>query len=193
MSEENTMKDKIEEAANTTQEQPVTPEDYTGMPGYEDTVSGNAASEDAEWSRPGRAETAAEPEEHDHATDSADKLYEAAASESAADQKERKKKGLFHFNKEEREFSREQWILTHIGDENLMEYLELEQRREETRQKAKDARQKRLLSAFQLAASLAAIVGVTSLLRDNPTVLVNILYIIGIVSALWIWKNPKNK
>ena len=44
-----------------------------------------------------------------------------------------------------------------------------------------------------LAASLAAIVGVTSLLRDNPTVLVNILYIIGIVSALWIWKNPKNK
>lgn len=157
MSEENTMKDKIEEAANTTQEQPVTPEDYTGMPGYEDTVSGNAASD------------------------------------PAADQEEKKKKRFFHFNREEREFSREQWILTHIGDENLMDYLALEQRREETRQKAKDARQKRILSAFQLAVSLAAIVGVTSLLRDNPTVLVNILYIIGIVSALWIWKNPKSK
>lgn len=185
MSEENTMKDKIEEAANATEEQPVTPDDYTGMPGYDDADNENAAPGEAAWSRPDRAETAAEPERQAHASDS--------ASGQAADQKERKKKGLFHFNKEEREFSREQWILTHIGDENLMEYLELEQRREETRQKAKDARQKRLLSAFQLAASLAAIVGVTSLLRDNPTVLVNILYIIGIVSALWIWKNPKNK
>ena len=155
------MKDKIEETTNTKQEQPVTPEDYTGMPGYEDTVSENAAPE-------------------------------SVAFDPAADREEKKRR-FFHFNREAREFSREQWILTHIGDENLMEYLALEQRREETRQKAKDARQKRLLSAFQLAVSLAAIVGVTSLLRDNPTVLVNILYIIGIVSALWIWKNPKNK
>ena len=74
-----------------------------------------------------------------------------------------------------------------------MEYLELEQKREELMQKTKEARQKRILSAFQLAVSLAAVVGIIWLLRDNPTVMVNILYIIGIVGALWIWKNPKSK
>ena len=28
------------------------------------------------------------------------------------------------------EFSREEWILTHIGDENLMEYLRMEQKKD---------------------------------------------------------------
>lgn len=89
-------------------------------------------------------------------------------------------------------FSREQWILTHIGDENLMEYLCMEQRKEEEIRKAKDTRQKRLLSAFQLAVSLAAVITVMFLLRDNPTIMVNILYIIAIIAALWIWKNPRS-
>ena len=40
------------------------------------------------------------------------------------------------------DFSREQWILTHIGDENLMEYLRMEQKKEEDVRKAKEARQK---------------------------------------------------
>ena len=93
----------------------------------------------------------------------------------------------------ERAFSREEWILTHIGDENLMEYLELEQKREELLQKTRESRQKRIFSAFQLAVSLAAVVTVIWLLRDNPTVMVNILYIIGIVFAIWIWKNPRSK
>ena len=83
-------------------------------------------------------------------------------------------------------FSREEWILTHIGDENLMEYLRMEQKKEE------DVRKARILSAFQLTVSLAAVIAVMFLLRDNPTVMVNILYIIAIIAALWIWKNPKS-
>lgn len=90
------------------------------------------------------------------------------------------------------EFSREQWILTHIGDENLMEYLRMEQKKEEDVRKAKEARQKRFLSAFQLTVSLAAVIIVMFLLRENPTVMVNILYIIAIIVALWIWKNPRS-
>ena len=90
------------------------------------------------------------------------------------------------------EFSREEWILTHIGDENLMEYLRMEQKKEEDVRKAKEARQKRILSAFQLTISLAAVIVVMFLLRENPTVMVNILYIIAIIAALWIWKNPRS-
>ena len=91
------------------------------------------------------------------------------------------------------EFSREQWILTHIGDENLLEYLKMEYQKEEDRQRSKDMSQKRILSAVQLALSLAAVIAVIFLLRDNPTVMVNILYIIAIIAALWIWKNPKSQ
>ena len=90
------------------------------------------------------------------------------------------------------EFSREEWILTHIGDENLMEYLRMEQKKEEDVRKAKEVRQKRILSAFQLTISLAAVIVVMFLLRENPTVMVNILYIIAIIAALWIWKNPRS-
>lgn len=97
------------------------------------------------------------------------------------------------FWEEQAEFSREQWILTHIGEENLLEYLKMEQKREDDRQKSKDLRQKNILSAFQLTASLAAVIAIIFLLKDNPTVMVNILYIIAIIAALWIWKNPKSK
>ena len=90
------------------------------------------------------------------------------------------------------DFSKEQWILTHIGDENLMEYLRMEHKREEDARRAREDKQKRILSAFQLTVSLAAVIAVMFLLRDNPTVMVNILYIIAIVAALWIWKNPRS-
>ena len=46
------------------------------------------------------------------------------------------------------EFSREQWILTHIGNENIMEYLRMEQKKEDEIRKAKESKQERLLSAF---------------------------------------------
>ncbi len=106
---------------------------------------------------------------------------------------ERPKRSFFRFRPVDEEESRDKLILSRIKDEDLMEYLALEQRRLEFLQQAKETKQKRLLTAFQLLISLAAIVAVTYLLQDNPTILISILYIVGIVAALNIWKNPHDK
>ncbi len=106
---------------------------------------------------------------------------------------ERPKRSIFQFRSVDEEESRDKLILSRIKDEDLMEYLALEQRRLEFLQQAKETKQKRLLTAFQLLISLAAIVAVTYLLQDNPTILISILYIVGIVAALNIWKNPQDK
>ena len=90
-------------------------------------------------------------------------------------------------------FSRDQWILSHIKDEDLMEYLRLEQHRMELLQQAKEKREKRIFTQVQLLLSLAAVIAVTYLLKDNPTILLSILYIVGIIGAFWIMKNPKDK
>lgn len=90
-------------------------------------------------------------------------------------------------------FSRDQWILSHIKDEDLMEYLRLEQHRMELLQQAKENREKRIFTLVQLLLSLAAVIAVTYLLKDNPTILLSILYIVGIIGAFWIMKNPKDK
>lgn len=90
-------------------------------------------------------------------------------------------------------FSRDQWILSHIKDEDLMEYLRLEQHRMELLQQAKEKREKRIFTLVQLLLSLAAVIAVTYLLKDNPTILLSILYIVGIIVAFWIMKNPKDK
>lgn len=98
---------------------------------------------------------------------------------------------FFSFFSREPKFSREQAVLSRIDDAHLMDYLSLEQKRYESEQKLRDERGKRILSAFQLAVSLAAIVAVIGFLKDEPTVLVNILYIIGIIAAVWLWKTKK--
>ena len=90
-------------------------------------------------------------------------------------------------------FSRDQWILSHIKDADLMEYLRLEQHRMELLQQAKEKREKRIFTLVQLLLSLAAVIAVTYLLKDNPTILLSILYIVGIIGAFWIMKNPKDK
>ena len=90
-------------------------------------------------------------------------------------------------------FSRDQWILSHIKDEDLMEYLRLERHRMELLQQAKEKREKRIFTLVQLLLSLAAVIAVTYLLKDNPTILLSILYIVGIIGAFWIMKNPKDK
>ncbi len=109
------------------------------------------------------------------------------------DEDERPKKRFFHLRSANDEESRDKLILSRIKDEDLMEYLALEQRRLEFLQQAKEAKEKRILIAFQLLISLAAIVGITYLLQDNPTILISILYIVGIVAALNVWKNPHDK
>ena len=102
-------------------------------------------------------------------------------------------KKRFHFKKEDKEFYRDKWILSRISDENLMDYLTLEQKRNEMQQQARDIKEKRIMKGFELTISLAAIVAVIYLLKDNPTILVNILYITGILVAFWFWKNPRDK
>lgn len=109
------------------------------------------------------------------------------------DEEERPKKRFFRFRSASEEESRDKLILSRIKDEDLMEYLALEQRRIEFLQQAKEAKEKRILIAFQLLISLAAIVAITYLLQDNPTILISILYIVGIVAALNVWKNPHDK
>lgn len=94
---------------------------------------------------------------------------------------------------DEDEMARDEWILSRLRDEDLMDYLTLEHRKAEMLQKAKETRERRLFFLVQLIISLAAIVAVVYCLQSEPVVLVNILYITGIVIVLWIWKNPKDK
>lgn len=109
------------------------------------------------------------------------------------DEEERPKKRFFRIRSSNDEESRDKLILSRIKDEDLMDYLALEQRRLEFLQQAKEAKEKRFLIAFQLLISLSAIVAITYLLQDNPTILISILYIVGIVAALNVWKNPHDK
>lgn len=104
------------------------------------------------------------------------------------------KKPLFRFrSKNNDSFSRDEWILSNINNEDLMDYLKLEQKRLELLQTAKDVRGKRILTAFELTVSLAAVTAITYFLKDNPTILISILYTVGIISALLLLKKPTDK
>lgn len=108
-------------------------------------------------------------------------------------EEEKPKRHFFPFRSAKSDFSRDEWILSHIDSTQLMEYLTLEQKRFEQLQEAKERKERRIYTAFKLTVSLAAIVAVIYLLKDVPTILVNILYIAGILAALWFWKNPRDK
>lgn len=112
--------------------------------------------------------------------------------EEPADEQKPKHR-FFRFRNTDAEETRDRWILSRIDNAHLMEYLTLEQKRFEQQQAAKETREKRLFTAFRLTISLAAIVAIVYLLKDNPTILVNILYIAGILAAIWFLKNPKDK
>ena len=138
---------------------------------------------------PEPAKNAAEPD-----PEPAKKAQDPEPADNAGADPEKKKRGprFFDYFTREGKYIREQAVLSRIDDEHLVDYLLLEQKRYENEQKFRDERGKRILSAFQLAVSLAAIVAVIGFLKDEPTVLVNILYIIGIVAAIWLWRT-KNK
>ena len=97
----------------------------------------------------------------------------------------------FH-SKRKMELNRDEMILSRISDEDLMEYLRLEQQRLEVLQHAKDVREKRIWIAFQVAISLLSVVLIVYFLKDNPVILVTILYTIGILVALRISKRPSD-
>lgn len=109
------------------------------------------------------------------------------------DREKKRVSDFIHMRKNMEDFTREDWILSRIPEEDLMEYLTMEQKKSEMLQKAKEVKEKRIFTTLQIAISMSAIVGVVALLKDNPTVLVNILYITGIVIALWIWRGKQDK
>lgn len=113
--------------------------------------------------------------------------------ETDSDKEKKQIRDFFQLRKNVEGFTREDWILSRIPSEDLMEYLTMEQKKNDMLQKAKEIKEKRIFTTIQIAISMAAIVAVVALLKDNPTVLVNILYITGIVIALWIWRGKQDK
>ena len=90
------------------------------------------------------------------------------------------------------EMNRDEQILSRISDEDLMEYLRMEQKRMELLQQAKEVREKRFWTTFQLAICLLSVILVIYFLKDNPVILVTILYTLGILAALRIWSKAQN-
>ena len=88
--------------------------------------------------------------------------------------------------------NRDEQILSRISDEDLMEYLRMEQKRMELLQQAKEVREKRFWTTFQLAICLLSVILVIYFLKDNPVILVTILYTFGILAALRIWSKSQN-
>ena len=90
------------------------------------------------------------------------------------------------------EMNRDEQILSRISDEDLMEYLRMEQKRMELLQQAKEVREKRFWTTLQLAICLLSVILVIYFLKDNPVILVTILYTLGILTALRIWSKSQN-
>lgn len=90
------------------------------------------------------------------------------------------------------EMNRDEQILSRISDEDLMEYLRMEQKRMELLQQAKEVREKRFWTTFQLTICLLSVILVIYFLKDNPVILVTILYTLGILAALRIWSKAQN-
>lgn len=90
------------------------------------------------------------------------------------------------------EMNRDEQILFRISDEDLMEYLRMEQKRMELLQQAKEVREKRFWTTFQLSICLLSVILVIYFLKDNPVILVTILYTFGILTALRIWSKGQN-
>ena len=156
------------------------------------TAGDNSSGPDAQTA-PDASDTGTKPEPERRRRRKTASYTEEFDDDLDDEDEERPRKRFFRFRSGNDEESRDKMILSRIKDEDLMEYLALEQRRLEFLQQAKEAKEKRILIAFQLLISLAAIVAITYLLQDNPTILISILYIVGIVAALNVWKNPHDK
>lgn len=106
---------------------------------------------------------------------------------SATYEEEPASRRFFRSHREEA-LSRDQLILSRISNAELMDYLRLEEKRAVRLQEAKEVRSKRIMTAFMTTICLGAIVCIVYLLKDNPAILVNILYIAGLLAAFWFWK-----
>lgn len=145
----------------------------------------NKSSESSKNSAENAANTAAEDMDDD------DYYNQTSSNTTKNDHPFRDFFSNFH-SKRKMELNRDEMILSRISDEDLMEYLRLEQQRLEVLQHAKDVREKRIWIAFQVAISLLSVVLIVYFLKDNPVILVTILYTIGILVALRISKRPSD-
>lgn len=89
------------------------------------------------------------------------------------------------------EFAPQELLMGKITEEHITEYLETN--RKERIQQYRERREKRFINMLEIFAVLAAIVFIVRYLADDPTVLVNLLYIIGGLGALYIWKFVNHK
>ncbi len=94
---------------------------------------------------------------------------------------------LEHF----RSFSPSEQVAGRITGEHITEYLEGS--REERLLAFKERREKRFLTALEILAALTAIVLIVWFLKENPAILVNILYLIGGLGIFFIWRQPHKK
>lgn len=121
---------------------------------------------------------------------------EAVTEEKIAEAIEEKKSsgGFFsRFKKNDWTETRDGWILTHLQPEEIMEYLRMEDEREKLYLQEKEARNKRIMIAFLTTICLIAGVLLVYLLKDNPTILITILYIGGLVGFFRVWKKSGDK
>ncbi|MDY5987272.1 hypothetical protein [Sporofaciens sp. SGI.106] len=89
--------------------------------------------------------------------------------------------------------SRDDYIIRRLRDEDLLEYLKMQERKEEKLRAEKELRNSRIFFLIQIAIIAVAVVLIVWFLKDNPTVLTNILYIGGILLAMWFWKHSSDK
>lgn len=170
------------------------PADSSGAAAVQTGFSTASSAADTPTSSEESTGRALEPDENDSSGGRKCRFFRSDPDDDFDfDEEARPKKRFFRLRSAGEEETRDKLILSRIKDEDLMEYLALEQRRLEFLQQAKEAKEKRILIAFQLLISLAAIVVITYLLQDNPTILISILYIVGIVAALNVWKNPHDR
>lgn len=90
-----------------------------------------------------------------------------------------------------RSFSPSDQVACSITEEHISEYLS--NSHAEKVMQFKERREKRFFAALELIAVLAAVVLVIHYLQNNSAILVNILYIIAGLGALFLWKfQPRN-
>lgn len=129
----------------------------------------------------------------DFAFDDMDDSENASSSQQnpfTGDDKASHQRRFFHTAKE-LNYLREKYILEKIPDDQLLEYLKLEEKRHELQVQERNIREKRIMNTVMLIAILVAIVTVVYCLHENPTVLISILYIGGILAAVQFWNKKK--
>ena len=209
------MSENIEKAVPT-EESPKTKESETSAPAATDNVvlypvADISASQETTDTETAASKEITDPQNTDDQTTIDSKTTDGKAADNAdkfsdtRNTKEFSKKDAEEDEDLEEDFYEQQeksrsknehpfreFFLSRISDEDLMEYLRMEQKRMELLQQAKEVREKRFWTTFQLFICLLSVILVIYFLKDNPVILVSILYTVGILTALRIWSKSQN-